>query len=76
MTLVSIAFILFLLLAGVWAILSFLTILLLIRYEGLSLATWIGVGLYAIASTAIIVFVGAHLATVGVETLLPFFSTY
>ncbi|MEK7619103.1 MAG: hypothetical protein AAB416_02590 [Patescibacteria group bacterium] len=76
MSLVSIAFILFLLFAAIWALMSAIMVLLLIRYEGLSVATWIAVGLYGIVSGAIFLVVGSHLAIVGIDTLLPFISTY
>lgn len=77
MPLVTIVFIAFLLLGAIWALLSFLTILLLLRYEGLSLATWIAIVLYAILCGSVLLFVGAHIASVGLDTIIPFlFSSY
>lgn len=77
MSLVTLSFIAFLLLGFVWALMSFLTILLLLRYEGLSLATWIAIALYSIVAGSILLFVGAHVASVGFDAVLPeLFSAY
>lgn len=77
MPLVTISFIAFLLFGALWAFMSFLTILFLLRYEGLSLATWIAIALYSIVTGSILLFVGAHVASVGLDAVLPeLFSAY
>lgn len=77
MPLVTITFIAFLLLGALWTLMSLLTILLLLRYEGLSLATWIAIALYSIATGSILLFVGVHVASVGLDAILPeLFSAY
>ncbi len=61
----------------IWAVMSFLIIVLLLKNSGLSMLAFLSVVLYAVFSATVIVFVATQIGPDGLSALVPlFFSAY
>lgn len=59
---------------GIWALLSFLVIVFLLRYKALSALVWLAIAAYILICGAVVAALFHLIGSVGIEHILPSFS--